>query len=108
MALGCEWGGYFVIPLGGMGLLVPGWKTDNLATKKLGYEVIQSVAYAQVVSGVIKTVTGRARPGTKSADSGIYRPFSLHKSSYNSFPAGTSRRLSRFPRCSPGPRSRPT
>ena len=86
--LGGQWGGYFVVPLGGLGLVAHGWTTGNPATEKLGFEVIQAAVYAQLVSGVLKTATGRARPGTHGADSGTYRPFSLYKSAYNSFPAG--------------------
>lgn len=84
---GGEWGGFFVTPIAGVGLVVHGWTADNEATKRLGFDIIQSAAYAEAVSVILKVAVGRARPATDlGAD--FYRPFTFLKSSYNSFPAG--------------------
>ncbi|MCX5792143.1 MAG: phosphatase PAP2 family protein [Elusimicrobia bacterium] len=85
--VGGQWGGFFVTPILGLGLLTHGWTAGNGATKKLGFEIIQSAFYAEVVSTVIKTAAGRARPGT-GRNSRTYKPFTFFKSSYNSFPGG--------------------
>ncbi len=85
--VGGQWGGFFVTPLLGFGLLTQGWAAENEGSTKMGFEIIQAAIYAEAVSTVIKTAAGRARPGT-GRNSRTYKPFSFFKSSYNSFPGG--------------------
>lgn len=85
--VGEQWGGFFVTPLLGFGLLTQGSVANNQRTKKLGFEIIQSVAYAEAASLVLKTAIGRARPGTNEGAGSAHSP-SFLKSKYNSFPAG--------------------
>ena len=85
--VGEQWGGFFVTPLLGFGLLAQGSVAENVGTKKLGFEIIQSVAYAEAASLVLKTAIGRARPGANKG-AGAARSPSFLKSAYNSFPAG--------------------
>lgn len=68
-------------------MLTHGWLAGSEGTKKMGFEIIQSVLYAETISVVMKTVIGRARPATGN-NPGTYRPFALNKNSFNSFPAG--------------------
>ena len=85
--VGEQWGGFFVTPILGFGLITHGWTAENDATKKMGFEIIQSAVYAEAVSVVMKTVIGRARPSS-GKNSGTYSPFSFNRNSYNSFPGG--------------------
>jgi len=85
--VGGQWGGFFITPMLGAGLLTYSWASENGATKKLGFEILQAAVYAETVSVALKVIIGRARPGVAGTNSRTYRAFSS-KSSYNSFPGG--------------------
>ena len=85
--VGEQWGGFFVTPILGVSLLTHGSLAGSGATKKMGFEIIQSALYAEAISVVMKTIIGRARPSS-GENSGTYHMFSLNRNSYNSFPGG--------------------
>jgi hypothetical protein len=63
--------------------------TDDKATKKVGFEIIQAALYSGGITSVLKFAFGRARPfmNKGSAD---YQPFTLLDDGFHSFPSGHS------------------
>lgn len=47
----------------------------------------QAMIYSEVISFTSKTIIGRSRPFNGDGPN-VFKPFSLFKSPYNSFPAG--------------------
>lgn len=69
-------------------LLIHGISTNNLSTKKIGFEIAQSFIYSVSVTSVLKISIGRARPYTGNS-SATFSPFALHNSNW-SLPSGHS------------------
>ena len=81
-----EW--YSIIAVaGGFGLY--GIMAHDTAAKKISIELFQAGLYSEIVTGILKTVVGRARP---YMDKGpfYFKPFSVFNVDYNSFPSGHS------------------
>ena len=74
-----------IIVAGGFGLY--GYLADNLASKKIAFETVQTVLYAGAITTFLKIIVGRARPFT---DKGIatFRPFLPFNDDFHSFPSG--------------------
>jgi membrane-associated phospholipid phosphatase len=68
---------------------VYGMIAHDTAAKKIAIELFQAGLYAEVVTGILKTVVGRARPYMNEGSSSFH-PFSILKEDYNSFPSGHS------------------
>jgi hypothetical protein len=85
--LGKLWGETYstAIFAGAFGL--HGILTDDKATKKVGFEIIQAALYSGGITSVLKFAFGRARPfmNKGSAD---YQPFTLLDDGFHSFPSG--------------------
>ena len=74
----------------GAGLLTYGFILDNNYTKRFGFELIQSIAYAGAVTVLLKVVLGRERPSyTDGAFN--FSPFALSRGdAFQSLPSGHS------------------
>ncbi len=85
--IGRVWGrGYATIFFAGaFGL--HGLITDDQATKKIGFEIVQATLYAGAITQFLKMTFGRARPYTNEG-SGNYLSFSFWNNDYHSFPSG--------------------
>ena len=85
--IGRYWGrGYATIFFAGaFGL--HGLITDDQATKKIGFEILQATIYAGAITQFLKMTLGRARPYTNEGTAN-YRPFSLWNDDYHSLPSG--------------------
>ena len=66
-----------------------GMIAHDTSTKKIAIELFQAGLYAEVVTGIIKTVVGRARPYMNEGP-GSFHPFAFFNEDYNSFPSGHS------------------
>lgn len=66
-----------------------GWAFGDNSSKRLTVEIVQATLYSAVLTEVLKTVIGRSRP-YKNQGAFTFRPFSLFKTDYNSFPSGHS------------------
>ena len=66
-----------------------GMIVHDTAAKKIAIELFQAGLYSLVVTGILKTVVGRARPYMNEG-SGSFHPFSILNEDYNSFPSGHS------------------
>jgi hypothetical protein len=63
--------------------------TDDQATKKVGFEIIQAALYSGGITSILKFALGRARP-FMSKGSADYQPFTLLDDGFHSFPSGHS------------------
>jgi len=66
-----------------------GMIVKDTSAKKIAIELLQAGLYSEVVTGIIKTVVGRARPYMNEGPSS-FRPFTFFNPGYNSFPSGHS------------------
>ncbi|MFA5806229.1 MAG: phosphatase PAP2 family protein [Melioribacteraceae bacterium] len=85
--IGRFWGrGYATIFFAGaFGL--HGLITDDQATRKIGFEIVQATIYAGAITQFLKMTLGRARPYTNEGTAN-YHPFSLWNDDYHSLPSG--------------------
>ena len=85
--MGRYWGrGYATIFFAGaFGL--HGLISDDQATKKIGFEIVQATIYAGAITQFLKMTLGRARPYTNEG-SANYHIFSLWNDDYHSLPSG--------------------
>lgn len=83
------WGESYVTPTLTVALYVHGLLTDNSSTKKLGFEIGQSVIYAAVITQIISKSVGRARPN-QNLGRAAYQPFTVFGEDYHSLPGGHS------------------
>ncbi len=60
---------------------------NDPSTKKIGFEIVQSVIYAGAITTFLKFVVGRARPFTNKGDA-TFSPFSLFDDDFHSLPSG--------------------
>lgn len=61
--------------------------TNDPSTKKIGFEIVQSVVYAGAITTFLKVLVGRARPFTNEGDA-VYKPFSFFDDDFHSLPSG--------------------
>lgn len=66
-----------------------GMIAHDTAAKKIAIELFQAGLYAEIVTGILKTVVGRARPYMNEGPSSFH-PFAILNADYNSFPSGHS------------------
>ncbi len=85
--IGNQWGGFFTYPALILGFGISGYVGDHPKSKKVCYELIESLLTTETVSLTLKGVTGRSRPFTERGPFS-YKPFTILNSPYNSFPAG--------------------
>jgi membrane-associated phospholipid phosphatase len=88
LEFGRMWGEYYspIAFFGGFAIF--SLITDDIATRKIAYEIGQASIYAGVISTLLKVSIGRARP-LLNRGPGTYRPFvSLFSEDYHSIPGG--------------------
>jgi len=85
--IGGIWGGWFPTPILAVGFGLHGWLDNNSATKKVGFEIMQGVLYAELVKSIFTVSVGRARPYMNKGHA-AFRPFTLLDRNYQSFPGG--------------------
>lgn len=81
------WGDWYtpLVLVTGFGL--HGWLADKSSSKKIAFETIQAVVYAETITQTMKLVFGRARPYEgKGAFS--YKPLTFSDIGFHSFPGG--------------------
>lgn len=61
----------------------------DTSAKKIAIELFQAGLYSELVTGLLKTVVGRARPYMNEGPSSFH-PFTFFNPDYNSFPSGHS------------------
>jgi len=66
-----------------------GMIAHDTAAKKIAIELFQAGLYSEIVTGILKTVVGRARPYMSEGPS-HFHPFTFFNPDYNSFPSGHS------------------
>ncbi len=86
---GDAYGGPFGAVLISSGLYTYGYFSKKTKIKKAGILLMSSIAAGGFLQSSIKTIVGRARPGTEGATPGSYKPFSP-LAAYHSFPSGHS------------------
>lgn len=64
-----------------------GLLTNDNTSKKIGFEIVQSVIYAGAITTFLKIAVGRARPFTNRG-AATFKPFSLFDDDFHSFPSG--------------------
>ena len=84
---GRMWGeGYptaiFAVAFGLHGLI-----TNDLSTKKIGFEIVQSAICAGAITSILKVVIGKARPFTNRGHTS-YSPLSFFNDDFHSLPSG--------------------
>jgi membrane-associated phospholipid phosphatase len=85
--IGGTWGGWFPTPILALGFGLHGWQDNNSATKKVSFEIMQAVLYAELAKSVFTVSVGRARPYMNKGNA-AFRPFTLLDRNYQSFPGG--------------------
>ncbi|MGA2624866.1 MAG: phosphatase PAP2 family protein [Bacteroidota bacterium] len=83
------WGESYVTPTLTVAFYLHGWLTDNSSTKKMGFEIGQSVIYSAVITQILSKSVGRARPNQNLGRSD-YQPFTISGEDYHSLPGGHS------------------
>jgi membrane-associated phospholipid phosphatase len=81
------WGEWYTPPIiaGAFGL--HGWLAHNESSKKVGFEMVQAVVYAEVVTQTLKIAFGRARP-YENQGAFSFRPFTRSSIGFRSLPGG--------------------
>lgn len=69
------------------GFAVHSLATDDMSTRKIGYEIGQASIYAAALTYTMKFVFGRARPYTGDG-AGTYHPFTLTDDDFHSLSSG--------------------
>lgn len=85
--IGAVWGGWFPTPILAIGFGLHGWLENNRSTKKVSYEILQAVLYAELAKSIFTVSIGRARPYSDKGP-GVFRPFTFLDVHYQSFPGG--------------------
>ena len=85
--VGRYWGEWYTAPIVAGAFGLHGWLADNASSRKIGFEVIQAVAYAATVTEVMKIAFGRARP-YEGKGAFFYQPFRLTGVGFLSLPGG--------------------
>jgi membrane-associated phospholipid phosphatase len=81
------WGEWYtpIVIVGGFGL--HGWLKHNTSSKKIAFEMVQAVTYAEAITQVLKISLGRARP-YENEGAFSFHPFTLSDIGFHSFPGG--------------------
>ena len=87
MEVGNQWGGFFFGPLLAVTLYTTGSLAHSHKTKKIGFEIAQSMLYSEGISFISKGCIGRSRP-FRNKGASDYQPFTFFNGPKNSFPAG--------------------
>jgi len=87
MEIGNQWGGFFFGPLLAVTLYTTGSLAHSRKTKKIGFEIAQSMLYSEGISFISKGCIGRSRP-FRNKGAFDYHPFTFFNGPRNSFPAG--------------------
>ena len=85
--IGRFWGEWYTPPMIAIGFGLHGWLADNASSRKVGFELIQSVLYAAAATEVLKFATGRARP-YQNEGAFSFHPFHFPRVGYLSLPGG--------------------
>ena len=81
------WGEWYTPTFVAVAFGLHGWLADNTSTKKIGFEIAQSVIYSETITQTLKFAIGRARPyENKGAFS--FHPFTLSGIGFQSLPGG--------------------
>ena len=81
------WGEWYAPPLVAGAFGLHAWMTGNGSSKKIGFELMQAVLYANGVTQTLKIAIGRARP-YKNEGAFSFRPFLLSNIGRHSMPGG--------------------
>ncbi len=84
---GYYWGVGYPTAILGVGFGLTGWLDDNTPMKKIGFEIIQATAYAELTKSLFTYSVGRSRPYNNRGP-GVFRPFDFLDGAYQSFPGG--------------------
>ena len=84
---GYFWGFGYPTAILAVGFGLGGWLDDNTPMKKVGFEIVQATAYAELAKEIFTVSVGRARPYTNRGP-GVFKPFTLLDGRYQSFPGG--------------------
>jgi len=79
-----EW--YSIIGMAGA-FSMYGWIAKDTAAKKVSIELLQAGLYAELITTVLKTIIGRARP-VYTDNAFTYKPFTLFDYNFQSMPSG--------------------
>ncbi len=83
------WGEWYTpaVLVGGFGL--HGWLAHNASSRKITFELVQAVFYAEIITQTLKIAVGRARP---YQDKGAFdfHPFNVSDIGFHSLPGGHS------------------
>jgi membrane-associated phospholipid phosphatase len=88
IVIGRMWGEWYtpLILAGGIGL--QGWRADDVSSKKIAFEILQSVLYAESITQALKIAFGRARP-YENDGAFSFRPMVLSSGvGFHSLPGG--------------------
>lgn len=81
------WGEWYTPPLLIAGFGLHGWLAHNASSKKIGFELLQAVVYAETITQTLKIAFGRARP-YENKGAFYFRPFVLADIGLHSLPGG--------------------
>ena len=84
---GYYWGVGYPTAILGVGFGLTGWLDDYTPMKKIGFEIIQATAYAELTKSLFTYSVGRSRPYNNKGP-GVFRPFDFLDGAYQSFPGG--------------------
>ncbi|HTY37765.1 MAG TPA: phosphatase PAP2 family protein [Bacteroidota bacterium] len=84
---GRYWGETYTTAIAAGAFALHGLLTENNATKKVGFEIVQAALYSGGLTTALKLALGRARPFMNEGTS-RYRLFTIWDDGYHSFPSG--------------------
>lgn len=81
------WGEWYtpIVIVGGFGLHA--WLKHNTSSKKIAFEMVQAVTYAEAITQTLKIALGRARP-YENQGAFSFHPFTLSHIGFHSLPGG--------------------
>lgn len=84
---GRVWGEWYTPPIiaGAFGL--HGWLANDASSRKIGFELVQAVAYSEAITQTLKIISGRARPN-ENKGAFCFHPFTLSDDGLHSFSSG--------------------
>lgn len=85
--IGNVWGDWYPTVIIAGGFAIHGFLDDNISSKKIAFEIIQSGLYTEIVTQIIKNSLGRARPYMEIGPT-EFKPFAFLGVDYTSLPAG--------------------
>ena len=81
------WGEWYTPAIFAVAFGLHGWLADNSSSKKIGFEIAQSVIYSETITQTLKFVIGRARP-YENQGAFSFHPFTLSGIGFQSLPGG--------------------